>query len=93
MIAAVEHIDCNTNKKTVTTFETINFKTVWNFDNGNQPKYEPRFVGGSAGFRFLVYHNWTSRSYVGSRLCFEEERLAIHAGKKFTSWYKRAIIR
>jgi hypothetical protein len=54
-------------------------------------RYEPRFTGGSSGFRFYDYGYWTSHSYVGSRLAFKKDVLAIHAGQHFTKWYKQAI--
>jgi hypothetical protein len=54
-------------------------------------RYEPRFIGGSSGFRCLVYAHWISGSLVGSRLCFDTEKKAIHAGTKFTKWYKIVI--
>lgn len=62
------------------------------FDNKDQVKYVPWFVGGSSGFRFSDCGGWRARSYVGSRLCFKEGRLAVHAGTKFTKWFKQAII-
>lgn len=62
------------------------------FDNPSQRKFIPWFEGGSSGFRFLVYVHWSSNSSVGSRLCFKESRLAVHAGTKFTKWYKQAIV-
>lgn len=54
-------------------------------------RYEPRFVGGSSGFRYVDCASWLSNSYVGSRLAFKEDRFAIHAGTKFTKWYKQII--
>lgn len=53
--------------------------------------YEPWFTGGSSGFRCSGYANWRSVSDVGSRLCLKEKRLGIHAGTKFTKWYKQII--
>lgn len=65
---------------------------VADFDNTDQVKYEPRFVGGSSGFRFHGCDHWRTFSYVGSRLCLESSELAVHAGTKFTRWYKQIII-
>jgi hypothetical protein len=62
------------------------------FDNASQVKYEPRFVGGSSGFRFVGYDSWCSDSLVGSRLCLSSWQLAEHAGKHFTKWYKEIIV-
>jgi len=56
-----------------------------------QYRYEPRFMGGSSGFRYDDCDHWFSSSYVGSRLAFKESRFAIHAGTKFTKWYKQII--
>jgi hypothetical protein len=62
------------------------------FDNSSQYKYQPYFLGGSSGFRCGGCGAWYSASAVGSRLCFKESRLAIHAGEKFTKWYKEIIV-
>lgn len=62
------------------------------FDNSNQYKYQPYFLGGSSGFRYYDCVAWRSGSAVGSRLCFKNRELAIHAGEKFTRWYKKAIV-
>jgi hypothetical protein len=72
--------------------KSLNGDWVPDFDNSNQPKWRPWFTGGSRGFRYVGYGSWRSVSGVGSRLCLKEERLAIHAGTKFTSWFKQSII-
>lgn len=58
------------------------------FDNNDEWKYEPWFLGGSSGFRFYGCVSRSSNSDVGSRFCFDTREKAIHAGKNFTSWYK-----
>ncbi|GHM98820.1 hypothetical protein WSM22_03100 [Cytophagales bacterium WSM2-2] len=72
--------------------KSLNGNWVPDFDNDNQYKYHPWFTGGSSGFRFDGYGLWLSGSHVGSRLCFKESRLAVHAGEKFTNWFKIAIV-
>jgi len=72
--------------------KSLNGDVALDFDNSDQVKYEPRFVGGSSGFRYYVYDVWYSYSHVGSRLCFLEPDDAIHAGQTFTKWYKTIIV-
>jgi hypothetical protein len=72
---------------------SLNGDWVPDFDNANQTKWRPWFTGGSRGFRCSDYDDWYSHSNVGSRLCLKEERLAIHAGTKFTKWFKASIIK
>lgn len=72
--------------------KSLNCDWVPDFDNSNVWKYEPRFLGGSSGFRYDDCDYWTSHSCVGSRLCFDTEEKAVHAGTKFTKWYKQVII-
>jgi hypothetical protein len=72
--------------------KSLNGEWTPDFDNPNQYKYEPRFVGGSSGFRYYGCDDWYSGSGVGSRLCYKEGRLAVHAGTKYTKWYKSVIV-
>lgn len=60
------------------------------WSNDEEYKYVPWFeTGGSSGFRFYDFVVWSSRSVVGSRLCFKTRELAEHAGKHFTDVYKK----
>ena len=49
-------------------------------------------MGGSAGFRFDDFDNWSSRSFVGSRLCFKTSALAEQAGKHFLEVYRQFMV-
>ena len=53
--------------------EVINEDFKADYDNSNQPKYEPIFIKTPSGFRFdgSVYRYSLSSSYVGSRFCHE----------------------
>lgn len=63
----------------------------WN--DANEEKYYPWFeMGGSSGFRFFGYVYWSSRSLVGSRLCFKSRELAVHAGTTFTEVYQKMMV-
>lgn len=63
------------------------------WSNVNEFKYVPWFkMGGSSGFRFNDFVRWTTRSDVGSRLCFKSRELAEYAGKQFTSVYQDFFI-
>ena len=67
------------------------WKPDWN--NYDQYKYYPWFeMGGSSGFRYLVYDGWFSLSLVGSRLCFKSRELAEYAGNQFTEIYKQFML-
>ncbi|MBF03218.1 MAG: hypothetical protein CMP76_07975 [Flavobacterium sp.] len=62
------------------------------WSNSNEYKYFPWFKMGSpsgSGFRFRVYDDWHSYSYVGSRLALKTKELAEHAGKQFEDIYKK----
>jgi len=72
--------------------KSANGDWIPDFDNENEYKYRPWFLGGSRGFRCGDYGRWCSTSHVGSRLCFKEKQHAVHAGEKFTKWFKQSII-
>lgn len=62
-----------------------------NWKDSNEKKWQPVFnmahptgFGFSHSFYFYLY----SRTYVGSRLCFKEERLLLDAVKKFEKHYR-----
>lgn len=64
------------------------------WSDSNQKKHYPYF-DASSGFRFCdtnYYYHGTNTG-VGSRLCFETEELAKYAGKTFTSYYEKFIIK
>jgi hypothetical protein len=67
----------------------------WPFDayNTNQKKWYPWFevLSSGFGFSFTVYICDGADSDVGSRLCFESEEKAIHAGKNFTRLFEEFI--
>jgi hypothetical protein len=69
---------------------------VWkpNFADHNQYKYTPWFYhgAGSSGFRFGVYDVWTSRSIVGSRLCFISREVAEYVGNTFIKLYNEYFL-
>jgi hypothetical protein len=63
------------------------WKPDWN--NGQWDKYYPWFeMGGSSGFRSLVFDILSSDSTVGSRLCFISNEVATHVAKQFIKLYK-----
>lgn len=49
-------------------------------------------AGSGSGFSFYDCTYDDSFSYVGSRLCLKESRLAIHAGKTFTPQLKAYLV-
>lgn len=60
----------------------------WN--NPNEYKYYPWFeMGGSSGFRVNGSVDWTSDSFVGSRLCYKTRELSNYAGNQFINLYKQ----
>lgn len=65
-----------------------------NFDDHSQWKYTPWFYKekGSSGFRFYVYADWYSRSYVGSRLCYISREVAEYVGKTFVKTYNEYFL-
>lgn len=69
--------------------EALNEGWEPNWDNSNEYKYYPWFVMRSSGFRFGVCVNWSTSSFVGSRLCFKSRKLAEYAGNQFTDLYKK----
>lgn len=58
----------------------------WN--NNSEVKYELYWDLSGGGFRLDVVDNYSSFSYVGSRLIFRERRLGEDAVKKFVDVYK-----
>lgn len=59
--------------------KAMNEKRVPNWDD-NSTKWTLYFImGGSSGFRAYDCDLWRSYSHVGSRLCFMEQRLGLHA--------------
>jgi hypothetical protein len=67
----------------------------WPFDifNTNQRKWYPWFEVLSSGFGFSpsYCHYAYSITYVGSRLCFESEEKANHAGRTFIKLFQEFI--
>jgi hypothetical protein len=61
------------------------------WSNSGQYKYVPWF-DFSSGFRFDVDAYWSSRSTVGSRLCFKTSELAEYAGKQFLDVYRKFMV-
>ena len=61
-----------------------------NWDNSSEWKYYPWFDirSSGGGFSFYVYGGGTTRSFVGSRLCFKSRGLATYAGTQFLYIYK-----
>lgn len=82
---------CVKEQQAVLITKALNEGWFPDYDN-NKPRYYPRFIGGSSGFRFDGDDDWHSNSGVGSRLAFKTPQLAIHAGKQFTEVYKGFII-
>ena len=61
----------------------------WN--DSSERKYELWFGmddDGSSGFRFDAYGLWSTRSHVGSRLCFISGGVARYVGETFLEVYK-----
>lgn len=61
------------------------------FKNNNQTKYEAWFERGSSGFRFLVYADWDSYSFVGSRLCFISRDVTKYVATQFIALYNEYL--
>lgn len=67
------------------------YKPDWN--NGQWDKYYPWFnMGGSSGFRYIVFADLHSDSSVGSRLCFISREVGIYAGQQFEKLYKEYFV-
>jgi hypothetical protein len=80
-------------QKAIVLTKAFNEGWVPDWDNTKQVKYYPWFeMGGSSGFRFFDCGYQRSFSHVGSRLCFKSDKLAEHAGKKFTDIYKQFML-
>ena len=64
----------------VIIIKALNEKRLPYWDNSNELKWTLWFyMGGSSGFRYYGFVDWRSASHVGSRLCFMEKRLGLHA--------------
>jgi hypothetical protein len=67
----------------------------WSFDayNTNQYKWYPYFKVSSSGFGFSNTYYGYARTVtaVGSRLCFESDEKATHAGKNFIKLFEEFI--
>ena len=77
--------------KLIIIAKAINGDWIPDWKDWNQYKYYPWFEMGSpsgVGFSFRVFGNWSTASYVGSRLCFKSSDLAKHAGNLFLDIYK-----
>lgn len=61
------------------------------WDNGNQYKYYPYFDMKN-GFSFFSSYDYCQYSRVGSRLCFQNSKLAEYAGTQFLDLYKQLFI-
>lgn len=62
------------------------------FDNSNQWKYLPWFIGGSSGFRFFDYVTWRTHSLIGSRLCFISSEVGEYIATTFIELYKEYLL-
>lgn len=72
--------------------QSLNEGWVPDWGNSNEYKYYPWFnMGGSAGssFSFYDFVSDSSRSLVGSRLCYKSRKLAEYAAKQFIEIYKQ----
>ena len=74
-------------------FEAINDGWEPDFSNHNQGKYYPWPWVLSSGFGFSSagYGYACAHAIVGSRLCFESEDKARHAGNQFLDLYKQFL--
>lgn len=74
--------------------KAINQGWVPDWSNSSQRKWYPYFevAPSGAGFSDSDYLCTFAYAGVGSRLCFESEAKAIHAGKQFTSIYSQFIL-
>lgn len=63
-----------------------------NWNDDDEDKWSSWFnMLSASGFSFYVTYYVFSLSFVGSRLCFKSEELAIYAAKTFTDIYKRYL--
>lgn len=63
---------------------------VPDYDNGDQEKWEPRFVklkGGGFGFSGTYFGHWRTYTDAGSRLNYPTEKKAKFAATKFSAIY------
>ncbi len=61
------------------------------WDNYSEWKYAPWFRMSGSGFSCYVFGLGDSRSYLGSRLCYQRSSLAESVGKEFLSIYEKFI--
>ena len=63
----------------VVIIRALNEKREPDWDDSSKVKYSLWFIMASSGFRSDGFGAWRSGSNVGSRLCFMEKRLGLHA--------------
>ena len=82
--------------KLIIIAKAINGDWVPDWNNWDQYKYYPWFEMGSpsgGGFSFNGCAYWSTYSYVGSRLCFQNRDMAKYAGKQFEDLYKAYFVK
>lgn len=63
------------------------------YNNSDQLKYEPRFNLSGSWLSYYNYGVWSTGSNVGSRLCFKNLNLLLHAVKYFLNDYKEYMVK
>lgn len=67
---------------------SLNEGWVPDWSDGSQYKYVPYFeYKAGFGLSYYGYGHWSTRTYVGSRLCFKSSDLAVYAAKQFADIY------
>lgn len=82
--------------KLVIIAKALNGDWTPDWNNWQQHKYYPWFEMSSpsgGGFSCNVCDSWSSISYVGSRLCFQNREIAKYAGKQFEDLYKTYFVK
>lgn len=82
--------------KLVIIAKALNGDWIPDWSDWNQNKYYPWFEMSSAsggGFSCDDYVSWRTGSDVGSRLCFQNRKMAKYAGKQFEDLYKAYFVK
>jgi hypothetical protein len=66
-----------------------NWKPDWT--NWDQNKYFPWFVFQGGRFVFNVVYYYFTYSYLGSRLCYKDEKTAEYAAETFIDLYEKML--
>lgn len=78
--------------KLIIIAEALNNGWKPDWDNFNEIKYTPWFYNKSGfGLSYYDYVYWSTRTFVGSRLCFKSKVIAKYAATKFADLYNEFL--